>query len=148
MVKVRKLLIITICIALLLALASWKFLFPEKLTVKTAEAALRDLSQTISYAGAIDSTLRVKIGSEMAGRVAAVHFNELDEVREGQVLIKLEDAEVRAQINQAREALNQAQINLVNVESNLTRVRALFKKGFARNSLTPPSRRLMWEGRW
>ena len=131
MVKARKLLIITICIALLIALASWKFLFPEKLTVKTAEAALRDLSQTISYAGAIDSTLRVKIGSEMAGRVAAVHFNELDEVREGQVLIKLEDAEVTAQLNQAQEALNQAQINLVNVESNLSRVRELFKKGFA-----------------
>ncbi|MBP1722008.1 MAG: transporter, partial [Deltaproteobacteria bacterium] len=147
MVKARKLLIITICIALLIALASWKFLFPEKLTVKTAEAALRDLSQTISYAGAIDSTLRVKIGSEMAGRVAAVHFNELDDVREGQVLIKLEDAEVTAQLNQAQEALNQAQINLVNVESNLTRVRELFKKGFASQEQLEASQQAVDVGR-
>jgi len=81
--------------------------------------------------------------------VAAVHFNELDEVREGQVLIKLEDAEVTAQLNQAQEALNQAQINLVNVESNLTRVRSSLKRGLPpRSSLKPPSRGLMWEGRW
>jgi len=131
MVKNAKLLISLLCIALLIVIASWKSIFPEKLTVKTAEAALRDITQTISYAGAIDSPLRVKIGSEMAGRVSAVFFNELDDVRKGQPLIKLEESEVRAQLNQAQEALNQAKINLVNVESNLTRVRELFKKGFA-----------------
>ena len=131
MVKNAKLLISLLCIALLIVIASWKSIFPEKLTVKTAEAALRSITQTISYAGAIDSPLRVKIGSEMAGRVSAVFFNELDDVRKGQPLIKLEESEVRAQLNQAQEALNQAKINLVNVESNLTRVRELFKKGFA-----------------
>jgi len=70
-------------------------------------------------------------------------------VRKGQPLIKLEESEVRAQLNQAQEALNQAKINLVNVESNLTRVRELFKKGLPpRNSLTPPSRLSMWAGHW
>ena len=131
MVKANKLVISIVCIAALILIASRNYIFPEKLTVKTAEAALRDLSQTISYAGAIDSPLRVKIGSETAGRVAAVYFDELDDVREGQPLIKLEDSEARAQLDQAQEALNQAQINLVNVETNLARVRELFKKGFA-----------------
>ena len=129
--KTSKLLISLLCIALLIVIASWKSIFPEKLTVKTAEAALRDITQTISYAGAIDSPLRVKIGSEMAGRVSAVFFNELDEVRKGQALIKLENAEVMAQLNQAQEALNQAQINLANVQTNLARVQELYKKGFA-----------------
>jgi len=131
MVKNAKLLISLLCIALLIVIASWKSIFPEKLTVKTAEAALRSITQTISYAGAIDSPLRVKIGSEMAGRVSAVFFNELDEVRKGQALIKLENAEVMAQLNQAQEALNQAQINLANVQTNLARVQELYKKGFA-----------------
>ncbi len=147
MVKANKLVISILCIAALALIASRNYLFPEKLTVKTAEAALRDLSQTISYAGAIDSPLRVKIGSEMAGRVAAVYFNELDEVREGQPLIKLEDAEVRAQLNQAQEALNQAQINLVNVESNLARVRTLFKKGFASQEQLDASQQAVDVGR-
>lgn len=147
MVKANKLVISILCIAALALIASRNYLFPEKLTVKTAEAALRDLSQTISYAGAIDSPLRVKIGSEMAGRVAAVYFNELDEVREGQPLIKLEDSEVRAQLNQAQEALNQAQINLVNVESNLARVRTLFKKGFASQEQLDASQQAVDVGR-
>lgn len=147
MVKTSKLLISILCIILLIVIASWKSLFPEKLTVKTTEAALRDITQTISYAGAIDAPLRVKIGSEMAGRVSAVFFNELDDVREGQPLIKLEDSEVRAQLNQAQEALNQAQINLVNVESNLVRVRALFTKGFASQEQLDASQQAVDVGR-
>jgi HlyD family secretion protein len=147
MVKAKKFVILIICITALLLIASRNYLFPEKLTVKTAETALRDLSQTISYAGAIDSPLRAKIGSEMAGRVAAVYFNELDEVREGQPLIKLEDSEVQAQLNQAQEALNQAQINLVNVESNLARVRTLFKKGFASQEQLEASQQAVDVGR-
>ena len=147
MVKNAKLLISLLCIALLIVIASWKSIFPEKLTVKTAEAALRSITQTISYAGAIDSPLRVKIGSEMAGRVSAVFFNELDDVRKGQPLIKLEESEVRAQLNQAQEALNQAKINLVNVESNLTRVRELFKKGFASQEQLDTSQQAVDVGR-
>jgi|GEM_PF-1661356 HlyD family secretion protein len=147
MVKANKLVISIICIAALILFASRHFIFPERLTVKTAEAALRDLSETISYAGAIDSPLRVKIGSEMAGRVAAVYFNELDEVRAGQPLIKLEDSEVRAQLNQAQEALNQAQISLVNVESTLARVQTLFKKGFASQEQLDASQQAVDVGR-
>lgn len=131
MPRTRKVVISIVCIAVLAVIVSWNLLFPEKLTVKTDVAALRDLTQTISYAGAVDAPLRVKIGSEVAGRVAAVYFNELDDVHKGQPLIKLEDAEVRAQLTQALEALNQAQINLANVENNLARVQELFKKGFA-----------------
>jgi HlyD family secretion protein len=47
------------------------------------------------------------------------------------VLIKLEDAEIKAQLRQVQEALNQAKINLVNIEKNLERVKELTKKGFA-----------------
>jgi HlyD family secretion protein len=147
MVKANKLAISIICITALILIASRSYFFPEKPIVKVAETALRDLTQTISYAGAIDAPLRVKIGSEMAGRVAAVHFNELDDVRAGQPLIKLEDAEVRAQLNQAQEALNQAQINLVNVESNLARVRQLFKKGFASQEQLDTSQQAVDVGR-
>jgi len=78
-----------------------------------------------------DSANNVQVGSKIAGRVSEVLFNELDEVQQGQVLIKLEDAEIRAQLRQSQEALNQAKINLVNIEKNLERVKELTKKGFA-----------------
>jgi HlyD family secretion protein len=132
MVKINKMVIVLVLFIIgLAAFFSFNYLSDETVKVKTAEASLGEITQSISYAGSIDSPRRVKVGSKIAGRVAAVLFDELDEVREGQVLIKLEDAELKAQLSQAQEALNQAQINLVTIEKNLTRVKELFKKGFA-----------------
>ena len=132
MVKINKMFIVLVLfIIVLAALFYLNYLPDETVKVKTAEASLGEITQSISYAGSIDSPRRVKVGSEIAGRVAAVLFDELDEVRAGQVLIKLEDDELKAQLSQAQEALNQAQINLVTIEKNLTRVKELFKKGFA-----------------
>ena len=131
MTKTKKVFIVLVLLIIVLAaLFSFNYLSDETVKVKTAEASLGEITQSISYAGSIDSPRRVKVGSKIAGRVAAVLFDELDEVHAGQVLIKLEDAELKAQLSQAQEALNQAQINLVTIEKNLTRVKELFKKGF------------------
>jgi len=131
MKKINKKIISVVFILMLLAVFFSKYLFQEKVRVKTAEASLRDITQSISYSGSIVSRTRVRIGSEIPGRVSAVFFEELDDVTEGQVLVKLEDAENKAQLNQAKEALNQAEINLVNGGRNLNRVKELYKKGFA-----------------
>ena len=132
MAKINKMFIVLILfIIVLAALFYLNYSSDETVKVKTAEASLGEITQSISYAGSIDSPRRVKVGSEIAGRVAAVLFDELDEVHAGQVLIKLEDDELKAQLSQAQEGLNQAQINLVTIEKNLTRAKELFKKGFA-----------------
>jgi HlyD family secretion protein len=132
MAKINKIFIgLVLFIIVLAALFSLNYVSDETVRVKTAEASLGEITQSISYAGSIDSPRRVKVGSEIAGRVAAVLFDELDEVHAGQVLIKLEDDELKAQLSQAQEGLNQAQINLVTIEKNLTRAKELFKKGFA-----------------
>jgi len=132
MFKINKMFIaVVVLLIVLAALFSLNYLSEETVKVKTAEAVRGDITQSISYSGAIESPKRVQIGSKIAGRVSAVLFNELDEVPAGQALIKLEDDELKAQLSQAQEALNQAQINLVNIEKNLERVKELFKKGFA-----------------
>ena len=131
MPKINKTILIVVIILAASSPFFLKYLSQEKVQVKTAEAALRDITQSISYSGSIESYNRVKIGSEIAGRVAAVSFRELDDVQAGQVMVKLENGEIKAQLNQAKEALNQAKINLVNTEKNLSRVKELFEKGFA-----------------
>ena len=129
--KTNKIFIAVVLICAVAAFFYLNYLSSKEVQVKTAEAALRDITQSISYAGTIDSPERVKVGSKIAGRVSEVLFKDLDEVQQGQVLIKLEDDEIKAQLRQAQEALNQAQINLVNIEKNLERVKELSKKGFA-----------------
>ena len=129
--KIRNIFIVLILISAVAAYFYLNYQSSKEVRVKIAETASRDLTQTISYAGSINAAKYVQIGSKIAGRVSAVLFNELDEVQQGQVLIKLEDAEIKAQLRQVQEALNQAKINLVNIEKNLERVKELTKKGFA-----------------
>jgi HlyD family secretion protein len=129
--KIRNIFIVLVLISAVAAYFYLNYQSSKEVRVKIAETASRDLNQTISYAGSINAAKYVQIGSKIAGRVSAVLFNELDEVQQGQVLIKLEDAEIKAQLRQVQEALNQAKINLVNIEKNLERVEELTKKGFA-----------------
>jgi HlyD family secretion protein len=122
---------VIICVVALVLFFLLRYLLQDKIQVRTAEVVLGDITQGISYSGSIESARRVRISSEIAGRVAEVLFEELDEVVEGQALIKLDDAELKGQLTQAQEALNQAEINLANARKNLHRVKKLFEKGFA-----------------
>ena len=115
----------------LLALFLLRYMPQEKVQVSTVEAALGDITQSISYSGSVESRNRVRIGSKIAGRVSAVFFEELDDVHKGQTLVKLENGEIKAQRNRAKEAINQAEINLANAEKNLSRMEELFKRGFS-----------------
>ena len=131
MPKINKKIISISCIFMLLALFSLRFLPQEKVQVRATEVTIRDITQSVSYSGSIESRTRVRISSKVAGRVSAVFFEELDEVAKGQVLVKLEDDEIKAKRNQLKEALNQAKINRKNAKKNLHRINELFKKGFA-----------------
>jgi HlyD family secretion protein len=131
MPKINKKIISISCIFMLLALFSLRFLPQEKVQVRATEVTIRDITQSVSYSGSIESRTRVRISSKVAGRVSAVFFEELDEVAKGQVLVKLEDDEIKAKLNQLKEALNQAKINRKNAKKNLHRIKELFKKGFA-----------------
>ena len=129
--KVNKKIIIVIFMLALLALFLLRYMPQEKVQVSTVEAALGDITQSISYSGSVESRNRVRIGSKIAGRVSAVFFEELDDVHKGQTLVKLENGEIKAQRNRAKEAINQAEINLANAEKNLSRMEELFKRGFS-----------------
>jgi HlyD family secretion protein len=131
MKKINKTIIVSFFLLVLIALFSINYLRQEDVHVQTDGVSLRDISQSVSYAGSIESATHIKISSEIAGRVTAVTFEELDNVSQGQVLLKLDDGAIKARLNQAKEALNQAEINLVNAKITLNRVEKLFEKGFA-----------------
>lgn len=111
-----------------------------------------DLIQTVVASGRVEAPLRVDIGSQITGSVAAIPVSEGQAVRAGQVLIELENSEARAAVEQAQaavaqaqarlkqlrevglpvaqQALNQAEVNLQNVRRQHERIRELHSKGF------------------
>lgn len=61
----------------------------------------KDFSNTISVSGSIDANEHIEIRSEVSGIVENIYFAEGSNVKKGQVLFKVNDAELRAQRAQA-----------------------------------------------
>ncbi|GBC99877.1 Multidrug resistance protein MdtA [bacterium HR17] len=68
----------------------------------------RTLRETVRVMGTVKAQADITIASEITGRVIALSVDEGDVVKAGQVLIRLDDSVVRAQVEQARAAYQQA----------------------------------------
>ncbi|MFN3754157.1 efflux RND transporter periplasmic adaptor subunit [Flavobacterium sp.] len=68
----------------------------------------QDFSNTISLSGSIEANEQIEIRSEVSGIVETISFTEGSNVSKGQVLFKVNDIELRAQLAQAktRESLS------------------------------------------
>ena len=69
--KIRNIFIVLVLISAVAAYFYLNYQSSKEVRVKIAEAASRDLTQTISYAGSINAAKYVQIGSKIAGRVFA-----------------------------------------------------------------------------
>jgi len=121
-------------------------------TVPAYVVARGPLVQTVVASGRVESPRRVEIGSQVTGTVASIPVDEGQRVKAGELLVALDETEVRAQVEQARYALAQAQAKLAqleitgrpmaeqamrqaevtfrNADKQLGRNRELFAKGF------------------
>ncbi|HLX84054.1 MAG TPA: efflux RND transporter periplasmic adaptor subunit [Terriglobales bacterium] len=114
-------------------------------------------STVLSASGYIVAHHKISVNSKVTGRVAWIGVEKGDKVKEGQVLVRLEDEEYRAQYEQARGAvesykarlleaqngsrpeeikqadhnLSEARATAINDKINLDRTRELFAGGVA-----------------
>ena len=65
------------------------------------------------------------MASKIMGSVARLNFKEGDRVKEGTVLVEIDDRELNAQLEQALGALTEAASSYMNAEINLKRVKSL-----------------------
>ncbi|MES2757906.1 MAG: efflux RND transporter periplasmic adaptor subunit [Pseudomonadota bacterium] len=120
--------------------------------VKVYPVERRELVQTVVASGRVETPLRIEIGSQVTGAIAAIPVAEGQAVKAGQVLIELEHGEADAAADQARaavgqadarllqvravglpvaqQALRQAQANLVTARRQFARSKELFARGF------------------
>ncbi len=74
---------------------------------------------------------RVAVSTKILGRIDTLTVSEGDTVRVGQVLVRLDDIDLRAQLNQARTALALAQENISLADVNLQKAQLDFKRAAA-----------------
>jgi len=75
---------------------------PSGLPVKAAAVRIGTVTQDVTAVGTLLANESVMIRPEVAGRVAAIHFNEGQAVAEGARLVALDAAEVRSQLDASR----------------------------------------------
>ena len=85
--------------------------------VKVETGASSAAGAVLSASGYVVAHHKIAVGAKVMGRVAWIGVEKGDRVREGQVLVRLEDQEFRAQVNQAKA-------NLATVQARLDQLRA------------------------
>lgn len=101
------------------------------LTVTAAAVALQPLARTVEASGTVNAWELVPVGAETGGLTAvAVYADEGSYVRQGQVLVKLNDAVLASQLRQQDAAVASAKALLAQAAANLSRARELREKGY------------------
>jgi HlyD family secretion protein len=101
---------------------------PQGVPVTPTYVLRRDIEQVLEVSGTLKTDEDVEIGSRMEGRVLAVFVKEGDRVSRGQLLVRLDDRELQAQMARARATLSAAQARL-----SLSRNQATWKDQSARS---------------
>ncbi|HEX3086188.1 MAG TPA: HlyD family efflux transporter periplasmic adaptor subunit, partial [Pyrinomonadaceae bacterium] len=111
----KVLLLIAVLIALAVLAYFYFFSAVKTITaapVKVETGAGSSAGAVLSASGYVVAHHKIAVGAKVMGRVAWIGVEKGDRVQAGQVLVRLEDQEFRAQVNQAKANLAAAQARL------------------------------------
>jgi HlyD family secretion protein len=102
---------------------------PEKsLTVQTAKAERKNLVALVKAPGTIEPQTMVNISAEVPGKIIELAVREGDVVEQGQLLLRLDDANYRAQVAQARALLASAHARYRSAETTYNSAKPTYER--------------------
>lgn len=112
-----KVLLLVLGVLLVLVAMGYLYFFSAPKTISTTTVTLETSggssgATVLSVSGYVVPHHRIAVGAKVMGRVNWIGVEKGDLVQQGQVLVRLEDTEFRAQVNQARANLAAAQARL------------------------------------
>jgi HlyD family secretion protein len=78
--------------------------------------------------GTLEARVQMTVSSKIAGRISEMLVDQGDEVEEGQVLLRLDDSELKQQVEIARSALAAANASVERVEAEVVRAQAVLSQ--------------------
>jgi HlyD family secretion protein len=91
-------------------------------SAKMGEVVAKSITSTITAPGRIRAVASVDISAEVPGRVIELKVAEGDSVAAGALLLRLDDAQYKSRVDQARAARRSTQASLVLAEARLTQL--------------------------
>lgn len=89
----------------------------QKQPVEVVAVSRRDLSESLRVVGSLAPNETATIRPEMGGLIRSIHFEEGQRVKKGDLLIKIDDSELQAQLAQTRTRHELAKLNLARAEN-------------------------------
>ncbi len=89
----------------------------QKQPVEVTTVIRRDLAESLNIVGSVAANESATLRPEIAGIVRTISFEEGQPVQAGQLLVKLEDAELRALLAQSESRFQLADLNLKRAEA-------------------------------
>jgi RND family efflux transporter MFP subunit len=125
---------IALVVAVLMAAAVMfsKDVFSPGVEVQLATAALISPTQThsvLTASGYVVARRKAAVASKGTGRLVFLNVEEGDQVKKGQLIARLEDADVVAARDRTRESLRLAEADLHDAKTSYERMRILLKQG-------------------
>ncbi len=100
----------------------------ETIPVTIGKVTLKDLSYTLQRVGSLEAKESVMLKAEAEGSITGIFFEEGGLVKEGQVLVTLDNAKIKATMAQLDARLRQMEVQLANSERTLQRKEPLVKE--------------------
>ena len=102
---------------------------PEDL-YRLQPVTMGDIEQNVTANGTISPVSLVNVGTQVSGRVKKIYADYNDRVKQGQVLLELEDELFKAQIAQSLGNVKNNEASLELAKANELRMRSLFEKEY------------------
>jgi HlyD family secretion protein len=106
---------------------------PTRTEIRTDPAQRRPLIETVSAPGGIEPLTMVEISAEVAARVEQLPLREGDPVRRGDVIVKLDDVDLKAALNASKARRDGEQFRLQSEQARLAGLRETL--AFARKTM-------------
>lgn len=107
--------------------AGW---FGGKVEIKVSveQPELRTITEIVTASGKIQPETEVKISPDVSGEIVELYVKEGDEVKNGDLLLKIKPDIYLSSVDRAAAAVNSAKANLANSQAFLEQVKARYKQ--------------------
>ncbi len=109
--------------------------------VQTEKISKRDIIQIVTATGKVQSETKVNISAEVSGEIVSLPFKEGDDIKKGDLLVKIKPDAYYPQLKQQYAAMKvmesnikAQEVNLKKLQLDLNRAKELFNKGLASSS--------------
>lgn len=101
---------------------------PSLMQVETVKAEKGTISNEVTATGTIEAIKTVTVGTQVSGTIEAIYVDFNSVVKKGQLLAKIDETTLRAQVNQTAAQVASAKAEMVYQQANFDRVKALYDK--------------------